>query len=160
MRARLLALLIVAGTLPAIAGPATTPTSPAPAALTTVQQLWQKIVVANLADLQYAKALADAAGTPGGKMRSACYAALIAVNQQANGAGLKDASGNPITPPNPAVVTGFEQAEQVVEALQPTSNLVVACAPVANALKLSVAQVLAMAVTGGASLAALGVALP
>lgn len=119
--------------------------------------LWQKIVTASLDDLRYAKALADNTGTTGGKMRSACYGALITANQQANGIGLKDSAGAAITKPDPALVTNFEQIAEVADNLQPTSPLIVACAPVANAVKQSVTQIITMVITGAASLAALGI---
>jgi hypothetical protein len=169
-------LILLAGIAPAMAqGPRSSqvPHAGAPSPLTgdpikdirtaihgaesSAESLWQKIVNAKLADLEYAKALADNTATAGGKMRSACYGALIAANQQANGVGLKDAAGNPLARPDPSMITGFEQIAEVADNLQPTSPLIVACAPVANAIKQSVMQLITMMVTGAATLSALGV---
>src|SRR6266566_4328067 len=71
-------------------------TIPKPAArpIATPEELWKKIQAANAADLRYAKALADSVGSPGAKLRSECYGAWIVTIEQAQGAGLKDASGN------------------------------------------------------------------
>src|SRR5215467_1714833 len=66
---------------------------PAAASILGPEPLWKKIQAANAADLRYAKALADSAGSPGAKLRSACYGAWIVTIEQAQGAGLKDAGG-------------------------------------------------------------------
>ena len=50
---------------------------PAAARIATPEELWRKIQAADVADLTYAKALADAVGAPGAKLRSACYGAWI-----------------------------------------------------------------------------------
>src|ERR1700733_14048891 len=66
----------------------------AASALLTPDELWMKIQSASVNDLTYAEALADSIGSPGAKLRSACYAAWITVIDQAQGTGLKDAKGN------------------------------------------------------------------
>src|SRR5262245_21549501 len=66
---------------------------PARARIATPDELWRKIQAANAADLKYAKALADSVGSPGAKLRSACYGAWIVTIEQAQGAGLKDTNG-------------------------------------------------------------------
>src|SRR5229473_8421106 len=91
---------------------------PAAAPMAAPEELWKKIQAANAADLRYAKALADSVGSPGAKLRSACYGAWIVTIEQAQGASLKDASGNPLTPPDPHVFSYFEQRAEVAEALQ------------------------------------------
>jgi hypothetical protein len=97
--------------------------------------LWQKIIAASGPDLAYAKAMADAAATPGSKLRSACYAAIILVNSQTSGANLG-------AMPNPNVITQAEQAAELIDSLQPTSAVIAGCAPAANAVALSVTQLL------------------
>ena len=49
----------------------------AAAPMAAPERLWKKIQAANAADLRYAKALADSVGSPGAKLRSACYGAWI-----------------------------------------------------------------------------------
>lgn len=128
--------------------------------ITTPDELWRKIMAANAADLRYAKALADSTGSAAAKQRAACYEALTVTIEQAQGAGLKDANGNALTPPDPHVFSSFEQLAEVAEALQPTGPLMAACAPAWTALKLSALQFFTLAVSGAAGLAALGVAIP
>ncbi len=123
-------------------------------------ELWQKIVNASVADLTYSKALADNVGSAGSRLRSVCYAAWITTVEQANGANLKDASGAPLTKPDPALFALFEQIAEVADNLQPTSPFMAACTPAANAFKMTVAELVTMTVTGAASLAALGITLP
>jgi hypothetical protein len=122
--------------------------------------LWKKIQAANAADLRYAKALADSAGSPGAKQRAACYGAWIVTVEQAQGVGLKDANGNVLTPPEPHVFSSFEQFSEVADALQPTGPLMVACAPAWTALRLTAIQFFTLAVTGAVGLSALGIAIP
>jgi hypothetical protein len=124
------------------------------------EELWKKIQAANAADLKYAKALADAVGSPGAKLRSACYGAWITTIEQAQGVGLKDAGGAPLAQPDPHVFSSFEQLAEVAETLQPTGPLMAACAPAWTALKLTATQFFTMAVTGTVGLSALGIALP
>ena len=128
--------------------------------IATPDELWRKIGAANAADLRYAKALADSIGSPGAKLRSACYGALIVSIEQAQGAGLKDANGHALTQPDPHVFSSFEQFAAVAEALQPTGPLMAACAPAWTALKLSAVQFFTLAVSGAVGLSALGVAIP
>jgi hypothetical protein len=69
-------------------------------AIATPDELRKKIQSASAADLKYAKAVADAVGSPGAKLRSACYGAWITTIEQAQGVGLMDAGGNPLTQPS------------------------------------------------------------
>jgi hypothetical protein len=124
------------------------------------EDLWRKIQAANADDLKYAKALADSVGSPGAKLRSACYGAWIVAIEQAQGVGLKDANGNALTQPDPHVFSSFEQLAEVAETLQPTGPLMAACAPAWTALKLSAVQFFTMAVSGAVGLSALGIAIP
>lgn len=126
-----------------------------------LDQLWSKIQQVSITDLQYAKALADATNTAGGKMRSACWGAWIALVQAQQGANAVGPDGKPIgAKPDPALFTNFEQLAEVVDSLQPTSPFMVACQPVANTIKQSVLNLVTMVVSGGVSLGALGVAIP
>src|SRR5215813_3794744 len=127
---------------------------------TSPDDLWRKIQAANAADLRYAKALADSAGSPGAKLRSACYGAWIVTIEQTQGLGLKDANGNALTQPDPHVFSSFEQLAEVAETLQPTGPLMSACAPAWTALKLSAIQFFTMVASGAAGLSALGIAIP
>lgn len=128
--------------------------SPAPLGISPTAPLgalWARIVDKDLpADLTYAKALADAAATPGSKLRSQCYAALLTANQQANGSNLKDGNGNPLAEPNPNLFSELEKASQVIDNLQPTSPVVSGCAPAAQALKMDVLNFINTIVTGAA----------
>jgi hypothetical protein len=132
----------------------------AAAPVASPEDLWKKIQAANANDLKYAKALADSVGSPGAKLRSACYGAWIVTIEQAQGVGLKDASGNALTLPDPHVFSSFEQLAEVAETLQPTGPLMAACAPAWTALKLSAVQFFTMAVSGAVGLSALGIAIP
>jgi hypothetical protein len=133
---------------------------PRSGAIATPEDLWKRIQAANAADLKYAKALADAVGSPGAKLRSACYGAWITTIEQAQGVGLKDAAGNPLVQPDPHVFSSFEQLAEVAETLQPNGPLMAACAPAWTALKLTATQFFTMAVTGAVGLSALGIAIP
>ena len=135
---------------------------PKPAArpIATPEDLWKKIQAANAADLRYAKALADSVGSPGAKLRSACYGAWIVTIEQVQGTGLKDTGGNAPRPPEPHAFSSFEQLAEVADALQPTGPLMAACAPAWTALKLSAVQFFTVAVSGAVGLSALGIAIP
>jgi hypothetical protein len=133
---------------------------PARARIATPDQLWKKIQAANAADLKYAKALADSVGSPGAKLRSACYGAWIVTIEQAQGAGLKDTSGNALTPPEPHAFSSFEQLAEVAEGLQPTGPLMAACAPAWTALRLTAVQFFTLVLSGGVGLSALGIVIP
>src|SRR5215472_17135957 len=133
---------------------------PAASPIATPKDLWKKIQAASASDLKYAKALADAAGSPGAKLRSACYGAWIATIEQAQGIGLKDANGNALTQPAPHVFSSFERLAEVAETLQPAGPLMSACAPAWTALRLTATQFFTMAVSGVVGLSALGIAIP
>ncbi len=145
--------------LKALGGAIPKPTVVTPTVVTP-DELWKKIQSVSAADLKYAKALADSAGSPGARLRSACYAAWIATIEQTQGAGLKDAAGAPLVQPDPHVFSSFEQLAEVAETLQPDGPLMAACAPAWTALKLTATQFFTLAVTGAVGLSALGIALP
>lgn len=108
---------------------AITATGPA----TSTGDLWQRLLAVAAPDLAYAKALADAAATPGSKLRSMCIAAIVTANSQAAGATLKNPDGTPMTPPNPDIITKLEQAAELIDNLQLTSPVMSGCAAAAVA---------------------------
>lgn len=108
-----------------------------------------------LPDLTYAKSLADATGS---KVTSACYGAWInMINVQQTAVQTKDADGKatdmPI--PDPHLITDFERAVELRNALQPDSPFMTACSPVANMIKQDVVQFMAAVVAGNVSIATL-----
>lgn len=125
-----------------------------------VEALVTAIKSVSVADLQYAKALADGVASNRSKIRSTCYAAWIVVIQQSEGinAGANGAALG--APPDPSLFTHFEQIVQVVDNLQPDSQFMVACQPAANLLKMSLKQFVVSAATGIVGLGALGLGIP
>ncbi len=123
--------------------------------------LWAKIVNASIADLTYAQALAKAANTVGSGLRAGCYGAILTANQQANGGNVLAADGKtPLAKPNPAVITTLEQGAEVLDELQPTAPVMVACAPAANAAKQDVLTFVSTVLAGVAVKAATAGVLP
>ena len=123
--------------------------------------LWAKIVNSSIADLTYAQALAKAANTVGSSLRAACYGAILTANQQANGNNVLAADGKtPLAKPNPAVITTLEQGAEVLDELQPTAPVMVACAPAANAAKQDVLTFVSTVLAGVAVKAATAGVLP
>lgn len=108
-----------------------------------------------LPDLKYAKALADATGS---KVTATCYGAWIdMINVQQTAVQTKNADGTsadmPI--PDPHLITDFERAVELRNALQPDSPFMTACSPVANLIKQDVVQFMAAVVAGNVSIATL-----
>ena len=125
--------------------PGCTPTAVSQSLVTNsanLQTIWNEIVSATQADLTYAKAMADNVASPGSKLRSTCYAALITANAQANGMTLKNADGTPMVAPTPAAISKFEQAAELIDNLQATAPVMSACAAAANAVAQSTTQFL------------------
>lgn len=133
---------------------------PTSATAETPDELWKQIQSASVADLKYAKALADNVASPGSRLRSACYGAWVATIEQSQGVGLKSANGDTLAQPDPRVFSSFEQPAEIADNLQPTGSLMSACAPAWTALKLSATQFFATVVGGVAGLSALGITLP
>lgn len=124
------------------------------AAATTPLAIWQKIAAAALPDLQYAKALSDAAATPAAKVRGQCWDALIAANQRASGASIS------LTKPDPHLASDAEALAEVIDDLDLKGPLAVACAGAAQLTKLTVYQLISALMAGASGLAAAGVAAP
>lgn len=119
------------------------------------EALWTKIQGAALVDLQYASAMAGAAGTNGSAVRKTCWDAIIVVNQQSNGAGLKDADGKPLTKPDPHLFTDVETAAEILDNLSPQGKLFTSCAGAAQLAQANVIQFISAAITGAAGIAKL-----
>lgn len=106
-----------------------------------------------LPDLIAAKAMADATGND---MTSTCYGAWIDIIQKRQ-AALKDAQGNAIPIPDPHIISDFERAVELRNALQPDSKFSRSCSPLANMVKQDVLGLVSKVVAGGAGLALMGV---
>jgi len=117
------------------------------------KDLWRKIREAEIPDLKYSEALALNVGTARSAARAKCYTALIKANEQANGAGIKDASGVPIgDPPSPHLVTAFEQAAEIIDNLAPDSPVMLGCSEAAQLLRMTAAEFISSLITGMALL--------
>lgn len=117
--------------------------------------IWQKIISASTADLTYASALAGAAGSAASKTRKQCWDAIIAINQQANGATLKNPDGTPMTRPDPHLFTDVETLAEVIDNLSPQGTLFTSCAGAAQLAKSNTLTFINAVVTGAAGIAAL-----
>lgn len=118
-----------------------------------LDKFWNNLMAVSLDDLQYAKAIADAAGTQGSAVRSKCWASWITLIENQSGANATVEGTT--TPNNPNLFTKFERAAQVADALQPNSAFMVACAPVASGLKLQVTSFVARVAAGTFGLSAI-----
>lgn len=104
-----------------------------------------------LPDLQYALKLAQASNS---RVTAPCYEAWIAIIQTRQSA-VKDDAGNPIDPPDPGVVTKFEKLVELRNSLQPDSDFMVKCSPVASMVKKDILGFIGTVIGGGAGLATL-----
>lgn len=108
-----------------------------------------------LPDLLYAKKLADASGN---KITGVCYQAWIDIIQKRKTA-VTNADGTPMDLPQPRIITDFEKAVELRNALQPESDFMIACSPVANMVKQDMVKFIGVILGGGISLSALGIGL-
>jgi hypothetical protein len=114
--------------------------------------LWKRIRQAALPDLKYSEALANNIGTPRAKARAKCYAALVTANEQANGTGVL-VDGKPLgDPPNPHLITDFEQAAEILDNLAPDSPVMLGCAEGAALVRQTVTQFISALISGAAIL--------
>lgn len=125
-----------------------------------LQALWLKIIALSNADLKYASALAGSANTNSSMVRKQCFDAILALNQQANGANLKDASGNPMPKPDPSLFTDVEQLAEVVDNLSPQGPLFTSCAGAAQLARTSTLQFISAVVAGVAGVTAIAPIIP
>ncbi len=104
-----------------------------------------------LPDLQYALKLANAANN---KVTAPCYQAWIdIINTQQ--IAVKNTDGTDIAMPDPHVITEFEKLVELRNALQPESDFMMKCSPVASMVKLDIAKFMGVVLAGGAGLATL-----
>lgn len=108
-----------------------------------------------LPDLTYAKKLADASGN---KITSNCYGAWIDIIQKRKNS-VTNPDGTPIDLPQPRLITDFEKAVELRNALQPESEFMIACSPVANMVKQDMVKFIGVILGGGISLTTLGIGL-
>lgn len=104
-----------------------------------------------LPDLQYAKTMADASGS---KVTGPCYGAwidLINVRQKA----VTGTDGQPLPFPDPGLISRFEQIVELRNALQPDSQFMISCSPVASMVKKDIVGFIGIVISGGAGLATL-----
>lgn len=102
-----------------------------------------------LPDLTYAKKLADASGS---KVTGPCWQAwidVINVRQKA----VQSADGTDLPFPDPSLITNFEKAVEIRNMLQPDSEFMIKCSPVASMVKKDVAGFMGLVISGGAGLA-------
>lgn len=122
-----------------------------------MKALWDKIIAADDADLTYAVAMAKAANTPSSAVRLQCLNAILALNQQASGANLKNADGTKMVKPDAHLISDVESVAEIVDNLSPTGPLFVGCAGAAQLAKTNVLSFVNAAVTGAAGFAAMPV---
>lgn len=104
-----------------------------------------------LPDLQYALLLATATQD---QITADCYTAWIAIIQtQQTAVTAKDGTTIPV--PDPHLITDFERAVEVRNMLQPQSQFMLKCSPVANMVKQDVVAFMGIVISGGAGLATL-----
>lgn len=104
-----------------------------------------------LPDLQYALKLANASGS---RVTAPCYQAwidIITVRQKA----VTDDQGNPLPMPDPALISNFEKVVELRNALQPDSDFMIKCSPVASMVKKDITGFIGLVISGGAGLATL-----
>jgi hypothetical protein len=89
------------------------------------------------ADLNYAMAKARAANTAACRVRLHCIQAISDANDQANGAGLKNAGGIDMVKPDPAFVAAIEDVAELVDNLSPQGKLFISCAGAAQMFKVN-----------------------
>lgn len=120
-----------------------------------MQAIVKKIQDLGRADLNYAILKATAANTNGSKVRLQCLNAILAAKDAAEGVGIKDANGNVVPRPDPAVVTTIEDVAELVDAMSPQGPLMTGCAGAAQLMKTNTLAMINAIVTGAAGIAAL-----
>ena len=119
------------------------------------QAIVKRIQDLGRADLNYAILKATAANTNGSKVRLQCLNAILDAKNAAEGVGLKDASGNVVARPDPAVVTTMEDVAELVDALSPQGPLMTGCAGAAQLMKTNTLAMVNAIVMGAAGIAAM-----
>lgn len=113
--------------------------------------LWLNVQKMRVEDLVYAKALAEALGSPGSAARAACWGAWIKVlgSAESASAGVRGLSlqGHGESP-----ASQYEQSAQVADNFQAGTAFMVACEPVARAQGMHVSVWVAAVAAGGVPL--------
>lgn len=106
-----------------------------------------------LPDLQYALKLATASNS---NVTAPCYSAWIDIINTRQKAVMDDGTPPaPLPAPDPGVVTKFEKLVELRNALQPDSNFMIKCSPVASMVKKDIVGFIGIVISGGAGLATL-----
>jgi hypothetical protein len=104
-----------------------------------------------LPDLQYALKLATATNS---KVTAPCYQAWIdMINTQDK--AVQDPTGADLPVPDPHIITDFERLVELRNALQPESDFMIKCSPVASMVKKDIAGFMGVVISGGAGIATL-----
>jgi hypothetical protein len=104
-----------------------------------------------LPDLQYALKLAQATGS---KVTAPCWQAWIdIINTQQK--AVANADGTEIPAPDPHLITSFERMVELRNAMQPDSDFMLKCSPVASMVKKDIASFMGIVISGGAGIATL-----
>lgn len=125
-----------------------------------MQRVVKRIQGVGRDDMNYAILKAKAANTLAAGVRLQCLMAILAAKDAAEGVTIKDASGNLIPRPDPAFVTLLEDTAELIDGLAPGGPLMTQCAGAAQMFKTNTLAAINGIVTGAASLAAGGIALP
>lgn len=122
-----------------------------PAAVIAKPNILKALDAAVLPDLQYALKLAKASGS---KVTAPCYEVWIGLIQARQKAVSND-DGSEMPLPNPRVITDFEKAVAIRNALQPDSDFMIKCAPVAGMVKKDILSFIGVILGGGVGLGTL-----
>lgn len=125
-----------------------------------IHRVVKRIQAVGRDDMNYSILKATAANTNSSKVRLQCLNAIMDAKNAAEGTNIKDAGGNVIPRPDPALVTGIEDIAELVDALSPTGPLMTGCAGAAQLFKTNTLAMINGVVTGAVGLAAGGFAIP
>lgn len=115
----------------------------APPTITLDQQVLTQVI----ADLTYAAALAHATGN---KITAPCWdAQLRFIGAWAN--ALKAPDGTDMPMPTPHIITDAERISEIINSIQPDSDVSLACAAMAQATGKAIATIVGAVLTGGAA---------
>jgi len=115
------------------------------------EDLIKKLKTDALADLKYAAAMADATDN---KTTAACWHAWVDLLEK-QAAPLKDKDGNVMPEPNPDLFTSVEKLSELRQSLQNGGPIQTGCAPLKDAAKTDMANLIGLILGGGAGLAKL-----
>lgn len=120
-----------------------------------MQRIVKRIQAVGRDDMNYAILKAKAANTLPAGVRLQCLTAILAAKDAAEGVSIKDANGNVVPRPDPAIVTSIEDIAELVDALSPQGPLMTSCAGAAQLVKTNTLAMVNAIVTGAAGIAAL-----